>query len=376
MLRAQAESSNNSSCVRVWDAPVRSMHWMIAVLILAAWLTREAHLVDLHAAAGYAVLALCLVRIAWGFAGTRYARFSDFVAGPAAVRSYVRALASREPAHAPGHNPAGGWWILVLLAFELAVTIVGIVALGGMHDMGPLGGRVAPAAAEDARFLHALFAWLMLGAIGVHVAGAIASSVLHRENLVAAMVSGVKRNAPANAASVAPHRALAVLIVAATASLGGAYLWHADAQARAAPPGGTGTPASWSAECDSCHLAYAPCLLPARSWSAILAPGADHFGEDLALTPASRERLEAIAGAPARRETWACWKMRASIPATQAPVRITDTPFWREAHWRMDSRDFNPPRAAGRHDCGACHRDASSTTFSPRSLRNLHEDFK
>jgi hypothetical protein len=186
------------------------------------------------------------------------------------------------------------------------------------------------------------------------------------------MVSGVKRNVPENAATVAPHRGVAILLAVAIASLGGAYLWHADVETRAAPRGGSVAPAAWRAECESCHVAYAPCLLPARSWSALLAPGADHFGEDLALTPASRAQLEAIAAAPARPETWACWKMRASIPPAQAPVRITDTPFWRAAHSRMGARDFAPPRSAGRHDCGACHRDATSTTFSPRSLQNLH----
>jgi cytochrome b len=344
------------------------VHWLVAALVLTAWVTREAPLLDVHAAAGYAVLALAVFRIAWGFAGTRHARFAEFIASPRAVLGYLRALVSHQPSLTIGHNPAGGWWIVLLLAFELAVTLTGIAAIAGMHEMGPLAGHVGHAPADLAMTMHSLLAWWMLGAIGIHVLGAIATSILHRENLVASMLHGMKGGVAPGTASAAPHRALAAVLLAGSVAAAGGYLWHAGREPATAQ---SDIPAAWRAECESCHIPYSPCLLPARSWTALLAPGADHFGEDLALSATGREALTRIAMAPRAGESWACWKMRESTPASSTPLRITATAFWQKAHERLGSDRFKPPVSAGPHDCGACHGDSLASTFRPRGLKNL-----
>jgi cytochrome b len=372
MLRGLAERYNHSSRVRVWDAPVRVAHWLVAALVIVEWLTRGAQSMDLHAVAGYIVLATCLFRFAWGFMGTRHARFASFISPPAAVIRYLRALASDAPERHLGHNPAGGWWILLLLAFEIAVTATGIVAIGGMHGLGPLAGRAGPGVAEDAMTLHRVLAWWMLAAVGVHVVAAIATSAVHRENLVVAMVTGMKTDVSDDQPPVARHRAPAIALFVALTCGAAAYLWHANAEVGPGTISESANPASWRGECESCHLAYPPCLLPGRSWDAILAPGADHFGEDLALSADLRERLSRIAATPPHDESWACWKMRTSVPQAATPVRITATPFWRDAHARLAPRAFKPPSSSGPHDCGACHRDASSSTFGSRSLQISH----
>ena len=61
------------------------------------------------------VLGVATFRLPWGFIGTRYARFVDFVRGPAAVKDYLSSLLRLQPAHHVGHNPAGGWAIVLLL---------------------------------------------------------------------------------------------------------------------------------------------------------------------------------------------------------------------------------------------------------------------
>jgi cytochrome b len=199
--------------VRVWDPAVRVGHWLLAALFAFAYLTGEGDS-DLHVYAGYGVLAVAAFRILWGFAGTRYARFSQFLRGPRATFAYLKSFAAGRPDHYLGHNPAGGWMIVLLLAMLAVTGWTGLETYGGQGH-GPLAQGVAIVAVARAeggaprkpkrqrsareRFwkeLHEGFANATLALVLLHIAGAVAASLVHRENLVKAMVTGDKRAGP------------------------------------------------------------------------------------------------------------------------------------------------------------------------------------
>lgn len=175
---AAPEGSAVGGTVRVWDPLVRLFHWSLAGSVALAWLTAE-EILSLHEVAGYAILGLLLVRSVWGLAGPPHARFSAFVTGPAAVARYLRDLARGRPARHLGHNPAGAAMIVALLS-----TLAGTVLTGVLMARG---------AGEALEELHEGLATAVLVLVGLHVAGVLASSLLHGENLVAAMVTGRKR---------------------------------------------------------------------------------------------------------------------------------------------------------------------------------------
>ena len=174
--------------VRVWDLFVRMFHWATVVLFTTAFLSSDAKW--LHEPVGYVVLALAAARIAWGFVGTRYARFTSFVTSPAHVVQYLRQLRQgRAPRHL-GHNPAGGAMIVVLL-----VMLVLVGGSGWMSETDRwFGVRWVSA-------LHSITANLLVLLVIAHVLGVVVSSVLHRENLVRAMITGRKPAVPAPAAA-------------------------------------------------------------------------------------------------------------------------------------------------------------------------------
>jgi cytochrome b len=199
--------------VRVWDPAVRIGHWLLVVLFATAYLSGEAE-ASFHAYAGYGVAALVAFRLLWGFAGTRYARFAEFLRGPRETLAYLQSLAAGRPVHYTGHNPAGGWMIALLLC-SLTLTAWTGLETYGVQGYGPLAqgvAVVAPARADEAsptrarkrrspaeRFWkrwHEGFANATLVLVFLHIAGALAASVLHRENLVRAMVTGDKRAHP------------------------------------------------------------------------------------------------------------------------------------------------------------------------------------
>jgi cytochrome b len=168
------------SRILVWDFPTRAFHWLLALSFAGAFLTAESEKFrDLHVMLGYTMLGLIGFRLVWGLVGTRYARFSSFAFGPRAVLDYLRSLLSLRPHHYLGHNPAGSWAIWLLLSLGL------LSGASGYAVYDDLGGELF----EE---LHEGSSNLMLAVVAVHVAGVIASSLLHGENLVKAMVSGYK----------------------------------------------------------------------------------------------------------------------------------------------------------------------------------------
>ncbi len=167
--------------IRVWDPLVRLFHWSLAVSFAVAWLTAE-DLEDLHYAAGYTAAALIGFRLVWGLIGPRYARFSQFIRPPRQSARYFGAIVrGREPRYV-GHNPAGGLMILALLS-TLSVTAL----TGWMYTQDAFWG------AEWVEELHEGAATLTLGLVALHIAGVIAASLRHRENLARAMITGRKR---------------------------------------------------------------------------------------------------------------------------------------------------------------------------------------
>jgi len=185
--------------VKVWDPLVRVFHWTLVTAFFTAYLTEgEDETLALHTWAGYTVLGLLLVRLLWGFVGTRHARFSDFVCRPATVKEYLGSVLRLNPRRYLGHNPAGGLMIVALLASLLVTGFSGMALYAVEQHAGPLAGwlgTLGEAWEEVFEGLHELFANFTLFLVVVHVAGVLVESLLHGENLVRAMFTGRKREA-------------------------------------------------------------------------------------------------------------------------------------------------------------------------------------
>ncbi|HET9042490.1 MAG TPA: cytochrome b/b6 domain-containing protein [Burkholderiales bacterium] len=196
----------SKSRILVWDAPIRVFHWALALSFVGAFVTADSErLRDVHVVLGYTVFGLIAFRLIWGVVGTRYARFTSFAFGPRAVVAYLGSLLTLRPQHFLGHNPAGSIAIYALLALGL------LTGLTGYAHYNELGGEWL----ED---LHEGLANAMLAVVFVHIAGVIVSSLLHRENLARAMVTGYKTGDPAGAIRGA-RWIVAALVVASIAAL-------------------------------------------------------------------------------------------------------------------------------------------------------------
>ena len=214
----------NNQFIKVWDIAVRGFHWSLVGCFAIAFISAE-DFRKLHVVFGYSVLFLVLFRVLYGFVGTRYARFSDFLYRPAQIADYLKGLLIGRPKHYIGHNPAGGFMIVILLLSLLFLTFTGLKAYGAKGH-GPLARHEislmtkAFADSDDNESderesqkhrsqknqegekmekdefweeVHETIAYLTLFLVAIHIMGVLVSSLVHRENLIKAMITGRKQ---------------------------------------------------------------------------------------------------------------------------------------------------------------------------------------
>jgi cytochrome b len=184
----------HSNIIKVWDPLVRFFHWSLVTAFFIAYITED-EILSMHIWAGYLIFALVLIRILWGFIGSQYARFSNFIFRPKVIIQFIKDTFSLKAKRFIGHNPAGGAMILLLLMSLLITTTSGIFLLGAEEHSGPAAIIFSQDRyywAEMLEELHEFFANFTVFLVVIHLVGVFVESLIHSENLVSAMLSGFK----------------------------------------------------------------------------------------------------------------------------------------------------------------------------------------
>jgi cytochrome b len=179
---------------KVWDAPTRLVHWLLAGLVAFSWWSAEEHHMDWHRWSGLAVVGLLVFRLYWGFAGPETARFARFVKGPGAVLAYAGKLFRADYRAGFGHNPLGALSVVAILLALIAQVGLGLFAMDtdGLES-GPLARYVSYDFAEAAGDLHEDAFNILLALIGLHIAAIAFYLLAKRINLIGPMITGSRR---------------------------------------------------------------------------------------------------------------------------------------------------------------------------------------
>ena len=205
---------------RLWDWPVRLVHWALVLLIGFNWWAAEDHL-NWHRWSGYAIVGLVVFRILWGFVGSRTARFASFVKGPRATLVYARTLPNRDPTDVPGHNPLGAWSVVAILLVLVVQVTTGLFAVDiDAFEAGPLSDRVSFDLGRRIAAWHELTFRVLQVLVAVHVVAVAYYLVWKRTNLIGAMFTGRRRFAADPGLTFAP-----VWRILAAAVLAAAFAW-------------------------------------------------------------------------------------------------------------------------------------------------------
>jgi cytochrome b len=170
-----------------------------------------------HMWSGYAILALLLFRVVWGFAGGRTSRFSAFVRPPSVVLAYAKGLFTPHSPRYLGHNPLGGWSIVAMLAALLVQAGTGLFANDDIFTEGPLYDWVTKSTSDWLTRIHEFNQWVIVALVTLHLLAVLFYLVYKRENLIWPMVTGRKRwEAGADQPEIgSPFRAAVIAALAA-----------------------------------------------------------------------------------------------------------------------------------------------------------------
>jgi len=209
-----------SRTIRLWDLPTRLFHWLLVLAVVGAFITVNigGNLMVWHGRLGIFILGLLAFRVVWGVIGSTYARFTQFVRGPSAIRAYLAGAW-----HGVGHNPLGALSVLALLALLLTQAATGLFANDDIAFNGPLYPLV------DKDLSDALTGWHHRGEValyllvGLHLAAIIFYAVKKGEKLVPPMVTG-KKTVPDAQARDATGGGLVAFVMAVAIATGTAWV--------------------------------------------------------------------------------------------------------------------------------------------------------
>lgn len=362
----------------IWSVPTRVFHLLLALSVLAAYLTGdEDRLLNYHVAVGVLAGSLLLFRILWGFAGVRYSSFRDFELGPQALKAYLLNLFTPKKEYA-GHNPAASWAVIAMIVLGLLSVATGFLAYGVQEGRGPLS-FLNIGLFRDMEFfeeLHEVLVNLLMLTVGAHVGGVLLDRLLHKEAGTMGSIAGGYKNIEGESVRLNIFQKLL-----GAAGLGAAILLFLYTL------GVPGNPLIASAnlqveykaehkafhdECIACHTLYPPFLLPEKSWEVMMADLENHFGDDASLDEEVRvsvlEYLLDNAAESSTRES--AFKASESLrDSNETVIAYTATSYWKKRHKEMDDTLFKSEKIKSRANCKACHLNIEKGIIEDEFIR-------
>lgn len=215
------EKENERVITDVWDWQIRVLHWTNAILVITLVLlmlgkegmemigvekSLRAPVKRLHAYVGYVFICTFFLRVVWGFAGNKYARWSDMIpykkerrqAIGRNIRWYLSGFKG-SPAHAPGHDPLASVFYLAIFLVFASQALTGLLLSGiefkmfpGSVFTGGLGEGAREALGDALEEVHGFGLWAVVFFLGAHLGGMVVHEVKEKTGLLSSMIHGGK----------------------------------------------------------------------------------------------------------------------------------------------------------------------------------------
>lgn len=217
---------------RVWDLPTRIFHWALVACVLGSFVTVNigGNAMVWHGRIGVTVVGLLAFRLVWGFAGSTYARFAQFVRGPAAIKAYLSGQWRGD-----GHNPLGALSVLVMLGTFTLLVATGLFANDDIAFEGPLYALVGKEFSDRVAGIHRLIEPLTIFLVLTHIAAIGYYVRFKKEVMIMPMVTGWKVGAGDTAKGGGIVAFCIALAIALAAAYGASGAWIASPPPAATP---------------------------------------------------------------------------------------------------------------------------------------------
>lgn len=369
--------------IDVWDLQTRIFHWSLAVFLLCTFVTADMPRIfgmktldkdawlAFHIGTGVAAGLLLAFRIFWGFVGPYYSRFGSLHLSPKELFRYLDSVRKNIKTSWTEHNPGASWELILVIILGMLAVVTGVVVFGLDERRGVLGflyGTYYPYA-DSMKLLHLGVSYILLAVIVGHVAGVLIETTRHRSGIIRAMITG-KKPSDETGRSLSTGTPLAVISFAWVASPLLAALFFSTTMGTKQPTS-LAIPPVYKKECGSCHMAFPPNALPAKSWRIMMAGLQDHFGEDASIEEPARREIEdfLVKNSAETSLEEASIKLIRSIGKEQPPLRITEIRYWKEKHKSVQQAIYRRETIRSRINCVACHKWAEYGSFEDGDIK-------
>lgn len=367
---------------KVWDIQIRIFHWGLCLFTIYALISsgignrfgigpnHTDPMLASHIAAGSAAILLILFRIFWGIKGSHYSRFSSLTLGFRKLSEYLWSVAKNRSCRYAGHNPAASWFAVTAIAISLAVFATGLLTYGIEESRGVFGflHEKYYMHAASVKLSHYLSSCLLLIAILVHLAGVLLETARNGTDTAISMITGEKEPADRFEKRETGKVNVWVSYILIAISLGGVGLLYLNLNSY--HPEAIKAPELYRTECGSCHMLFAPNMLPSGSWQKIMASLNDHFGDDASIGEAESVEISSYliknSAESSKREH--ALKVVASAGGGGSPASITETGYWKQKHDNISPALYRLESVKSRTNCVACHKWAEHGSFEDNDI--------
>ena len=219
--------------ILVWDLPLRLFHWLLVVCVSGSIVSAKigGNAMVWHGRFGLVVVGLLVFRLVWGFVGSTYARFFQFVRGPGAIIAYLRGQW-----HGEGHNPLGALSVLAMLGTLLLLVATGLFANDDIAFEGPLYALVGKDLSDRVVGIHRLVEPLIILLVVAHLAAIAFYVRIKKETLIMPMITGQKVGAGETAKGGGAIAFCIALAIALGAAYGASGVWITSPPQATSPP--------------------------------------------------------------------------------------------------------------------------------------------
>lgn len=369
--------------IKVWDAQTRIFHWTLLVYALCAFITADLPelfgydtinadvWLGFHIGTGAAVGILLAFRVFWGFFGTYYSRFSAFHFSIKNLADYLMSfIKGRKPSYT-GHNPCASWTATGIVVTGIGAVLTGMLVYGAdegrgilrflYNDLYQYAGLI--------KLMHRLTVCTLLGIVFTHVSGVLLETILFRTGIIHAMLSGKKYSNEEERAVSGGHLLTVVSFIWVLSPLPAAFYFYNSMHS--VQPTRIFVPAVYKQECASCHMAFPPNALPAKSWQAMMSNLQDHFGDDASLEENVRTKIEEflVKNSAENSAEEASIKFLGSIGKGNPVLRISEIDYWKNKHRNIKPEIYKRESIKSKINCVSCHKWAEYGSFEDSDIK-------
>ena len=364
--------------ILVWSVFTRVSHILMMVFMLAVFLTPEVkQLLSLHVALGYTLAVLFGLRILWGLMDVKYSKFKDFNFNLRDLKDYMFSIFGNKGEYI-GHNPASSYAIVAMIVLTFLAVGTGALAYGVKEGMGIFSFMNHTLFRDMKLFkeVHEFFANALMFVIFAHIAGVLLDKIVHKSDALTSMIDGQKVASVEGLKLSFVQKVFGVLWIGVSIAtlvyllIAPNSLLMADGNQRMDY---TKAHPAFYKECISCHTLFPPFLLPQKSWISMMDNLENHFGDDASLDPQTtlsiKEFLVQNSAESSTKES--AFRIKSSLKSDQDYIAITETPFWKSRHKKIDKSVYAKEDIGKPSNCKACHDNIENGLLNNADIRRL-----